>query len=77
MQDAPPRTRAEDFETPKLRRCSFDLDTVSWAKAKKLGAGADGHVWRVNFGGDSTHYAIKVVSAFPSFMMKLEKPNLT
>ncbi|KAK3945400.1 hypothetical protein QBC46DRAFT_372129 [Diplogelasinospora grovesii] len=59
MSDDPPSCAWADFETPRLRKCPFDLSTVSWKKAKLLGYGMDGCVWRVNF-GDQGPFAIKV-----------------
>ncbi|OIW29682.1 hypothetical protein CONLIGDRAFT_654182 [Coniochaeta ligniaria NRRL 30616] len=44
----PPSLTAEDFKTPRLRRCKFDLATISWEA--RLGGGLDGYVWKVKFG---------------------------
>ncbi|KAL2022665.1 hypothetical protein VTK56DRAFT_4746 [Thermocarpiscus australiensis] len=53
----PPSCTAEDFETPRLRRCPFDLDTMSWES--RIDGGLDGYVWKVNF-GDKGPFILKV-----------------
>ncbi|RKU42519.1 hypothetical protein DL546_003929 [Coniochaeta pulveracea] len=49
-----------DFKRPRLRKCGFDLNTVDWRRAKVLGAGLDGFVWRVRFGNEGPYYALKL-----------------
>ncbi|OAA66692.1 hypothetical protein SPI_01268 [Niveomyces insectorum RCEF 264] len=58
--EGPPPCRKADFKKPRLRKCPFDLGTILWAKAEILGAGYDGHVWKVQFQGDEKDYVIKV-----------------
>ncbi|CAK7214862.1 hypothetical protein SCUCBS95973_002278 [Sporothrix curviconia] len=44
-----------------LLGCTFhDLNDPASVDATILGAGVDGHVWRVRFGDDETDYALKV-----------------
>ncbi|EPE03492.1 hypothetical protein F503_06665 [Ophiostoma piceae UAMH 11346] len=59
----PPSFRLRDFRTPRLRKCTFDLDTVDWTRARLLGCGADGTVYRVRFRGEhdkGPFYALKL-----------------
>ncbi|KAK5989676.1 hypothetical protein PT974_07931 [Cladobotryum mycophilum] len=60
MQGAPNLSIAA-FETPKLRRCPFNLASVNWRSksTSALGGGLDGFVWKVSFGDDGP-YALKV-----------------
>lgn len=55
----PPSLTAADFKMPRLRRCRFDLATVSWEA--RIGGGLDGYVWKVKF-GDEGPFIPKVVS---------------
>ncbi|ERS98797.1 uncharacterized protein SPSK_04307 [Sporothrix schenckii 1099-18] len=57
--DKPLSFTMADLKTPKLRRCTFDVDTIDWRRARLLGAGLDGAVWRVFF-GDKGPYALKL-----------------
>lgn len=54
----PPNLDESAFFTPKLRRCRFDLASLSWNQ--RLGSGADGYVWKVSF-GERRPFALKVV----------------
>ncbi|KAL1889014.1 hypothetical protein Sste5346_009194 [Sporothrix stenoceras] len=68
---SPPVT-VRNFAMPRLRRCPFDIDTIDWRRARKLGAGADGCVYRVYF-GDRGPFALKLfwipdaVVEFPTY----------
>ncbi|KAK3935042.1 hypothetical protein QBC46DRAFT_462308 [Diplogelasinospora grovesii] len=53
----PPSLTAADFKTPRLRRCRFDLATVSWEA--RIDGGLDGYVWKVKF-GDEGPFVLKV-----------------
>ncbi|OAA59176.1 hypothetical protein SPI_06378 [Niveomyces insectorum RCEF 264] len=59
MEGPPPCTK-KDFREPRLRKCPFDLNDLKWDEARILGAGMDGHVWRVRFQDDEKYYALKV-----------------
>ncbi|KAK1764382.1 hypothetical protein QBC33DRAFT_547060 [Phialemonium atrogriseum] len=59
VMDGPPSRALSDLKTPRLRKCPFDLNSVSWKHAKILDGGLDGCVWRVNF-GDQGPFALKV-----------------
>lgn len=61
LMQGPPSCKIADFKRPRLRRCPFDLASISWEDAKVLGCGLDGFVWRVNF-GDQGPFALKLVS---------------
>lgn len=56
----PPPCTSQDFELPRLRKCTFDPSTIQFQK--KLGGGLDGYVWKVWF-GDVGPFALKIVSA--------------
>lgn len=60
LMQGPPNYSEEDFETPRLRRCLFDLATVDWKSAICIDGGLDGYTWRVCFGKDGP-YVLKVV----------------
>ncbi|KAL2016736.1 hypothetical protein VTK56DRAFT_3125 [Thermocarpiscus australiensis] len=53
----PPSLSEKDFKLPLLRRCPFDLATVSWIA--RLGGGLDGFAWEVKF-GDQGPFVLKV-----------------
>ncbi|KAJ9143277.1 Six-bladed beta-propeller, TolB-like protein [Coniochaeta hoffmannii] len=55
----PAGCKIEDFRKPRLRKCPFDLNSISWKDAKVLGCGVDGWVWRVHF-GDRGPFALKL-----------------
>lgn len=55
----PPSLTAADFKTLRLRRCRFDLATVSWEA--RIDGELDGYVWKVRF-GDEGPFILKVVS---------------
>ena len=61
IMSGPAGCKVEDFRRPRLRKCPFDLKSISWKDAKVLGYGVDGWVWRVNF-GDRGPFALKLVS---------------
>jgi len=65
----PPNCTAKDLQTPQLRQCTFDLDTIVFED--RLGGGLDGYVWKVKF-GDKGPYALKVVSSFCHFVCQPE-----
>lgn len=75
MQGPPSRT-AEDFKKPLLRKCTFNLDTVKWESATRLGDGYNGTVWKVAF-GNSGPFALKVVSQPVFFFFPLPSPFLS
>lgn len=56
---SPPVT-VRNLAVPRLRKCPFDIDTIDWRRARKLGQGADGCVYRVCF-GDRGPFALKLV----------------
>ncbi|KAI1503798.1 hypothetical protein F5X99DRAFT_406797 [Biscogniauxia marginata] len=49
LMEGPPSCKAEDLNTPRLRRCPFDLAAVSWNDSVHLGSGIDGCSWKVKF----------------------------
>lgn len=59
-ETSPPSCKVANFKRPRLRKCGFDLNSIDWRRAKVLGAGLDGWVWRVHF-GDKGPYALKLV----------------
>lgn len=63
MNDTPPVPTWENLKKPRLRRCPFDLEDITWLE--KLGYGIDGFVWKVKF-KDETLYALKLVSHWQS-----------
>ncbi|OAA68467.1 hypothetical protein SPI_00662 [Niveomyces insectorum RCEF 264] len=54
-----PRVTIKNLARPRLRRCPFDIDTIDWQRARLLGAGTDGCVYRVHF-GDQGPFALKL-----------------
>ncbi|OAA61300.1 hypothetical protein SPI_05324 [Niveomyces insectorum RCEF 264] len=46
--NGPPGCSNDDFAFPKLRKCAFDLSSISFVRT--IGAGFDGYCWLVNFG---------------------------
>lgn len=50
----------QNLAMPRLRKCPFDIDTIDWKRARLLGAGTDGCVYRVHF-GDQGQFALKLV----------------
>ncbi|GAB1311746.1 hypothetical protein MFIFM68171_01956 [Madurella fahalii] len=58
----PPACSERDFIRPLLRRCPFDLNTISWIA--RLGGGLDGFAWKVMF-GDQGPFVLKVVHTEP------------
>ena len=59
-----PSVTLKNLAVPRLRKCPFDIDTIDWQRAKKLGVGADGCVYRVYF-GDQGPFALKLVRLPP------------
>ncbi|KAL7938068.1 hypothetical protein V8C35DRAFT_276466 [Trichoderma chlorosporum] len=55
--DGPPRFRSRDLKNPRLRRCSFDPETLIFED--RVGGGADGYVWKVKF-GDKGPFVLKI-----------------
>ncbi|KIH91213.1 hypothetical protein SPBR_01760 [Sporothrix brasiliensis 5110] len=54
-----PRAIIRNLMVPRLRKCPFDIDSVDWQRARLLGAGVDGCVYRVHF-GDQGPFALKL-----------------
>ncbi|KAJ2898885.1 hypothetical protein MKZ38_003605 [Zalerion maritima] len=57
VMHGPPSCSMKDFMTPRLRRCPFDLATLS--SSDSLGGGLDGYCWKVKF-GDKGPFVLKV-----------------
>lgn len=73
LMEGPPGCSTEDFDVPRLRRCSFDLADIDWKASSRLG-GLDGYVWKVWFKGDGP-FVLKVVSE-PSLFVPARNSNL-
>ncbi|EPE04332.1 hypothetical protein F503_01336 [Ophiostoma piceae UAMH 11346] len=54
-----PPVTVRNLAVPRLRKCPFDLNTIDWQRARNLGAGTDGCVYRVYF-GDQGPFALKL-----------------
>ncbi|KIH88427.1 hypothetical protein SPBR_07362 [Sporothrix brasiliensis 5110] len=54
-----PRVTIKNLAQPRLRRCPLNIDTIDWRRARLLGAGTDGCVYRVHF-GDQGPFALKL-----------------
>ncbi|KIH87517.1 hypothetical protein SPBR_05108 [Sporothrix brasiliensis 5110] len=52
-----PRCDLDDLGKPQLRKCPFDIDSISWLE--RLGGGRDGYCWKVKF-GDKGPFALKL-----------------
>ncbi|OAA63356.1 hypothetical protein SPI_03519 [Niveomyces insectorum RCEF 264] len=57
LMEGPPSCTLRDLRRPRLRRCPFDPDTITWLS--RLGGGLDGYCWKVNF-GDQGPFVLKL-----------------
>lgn len=54
----PPSCTLEDFKMPRLRRCPFELASLTWEA--RLGGGLDGYAWKVRC-GDEGPFVLNVI----------------
>ncbi|OAA63272.1 hypothetical protein SPI_03435 [Niveomyces insectorum RCEF 264] len=55
--EGPPNCGAADLRKPRLRKCAFDANNISWLE--RLGGGRDGYCWKVRF-GDEGPFVLKM-----------------
>lgn len=77
MDDSPPSCASEDFEAPRLRRCPFDIRSMSFTgrinstpdpvACTGLDGGLDGYNWKVRFEEGGPTFVLKVVGRLPAF----------
>lgn len=67
----PPACSANDFLRPLLRRCPFDLRTISWEAA--LDRELDGYAWKVRFGNEGP-LVLEVVCSSDTYVLTCPFP---
>ncbi|OAA59099.1 hypothetical protein SPI_06301 [Niveomyces insectorum RCEF 264] len=75
MGSRPLRCWRKDFSSPRLRKCAFDLASIDWTRSRPIGAGVDGHVWRVYF-GDQGPFVLKARECQNAAVLQMMKTNM-